>query len=29
MSVIFGAILMLLSLSQIWVSRRFGASEPD
>ncbi|HEY3110963.1 MAG TPA: sugar ABC transporter permease [Chloroflexota bacterium] len=29
MSVIFGAILMLLSLSQIWVSRRFGASESD
>jgi ABC-type sugar transport system permease subunit len=29
MSVVFGAILMLLSLSQIWVSRRFGATEAD
>jgi ABC-type sugar transport system permease subunit len=29
MSVIFGAILMLLSLSQIWASRRFGATEAD
>ena len=29
MSVVFGAILMLLSLSQIWVSRRFGAGEAD
>jgi ABC-type sugar transport system permease subunit len=29
MSVVFGAILMLLSLSQIWVSRRFGAAEAD
>jgi raffinose/stachyose/melibiose transport system permease protein len=29
MSVVFGAILMLLSLSQIWTSRRFGATEAD
>jgi ABC-type sugar transport system permease subunit len=29
MSVVFGTILMLLSLSQIWVSRRFGAAESD
>jgi ABC-type sugar transport system permease subunit len=29
MSVIFGAILMLLSLGQIWASRRFGATEAD